>query len=66
MKTRTKKWLKGLWGAVIGGAANSITVAVVDPQSFNLQDGGGKLATVAVVSAIVGMAAYLKKSPLPD
>ena len=58
-------WLKGLVSAVIGGAANSITVMVVSPQDFNLQEGAGKLAMVAIVSAIVAAAMYLKESPLP-
>lgn len=59
------KWLKGLVSAVIGGAANAITVMIVDPQAFNLQEGAGKLGTVALVSAIVAAAMYLKQSPLP-
>ena len=59
------KWVKGLVSAVIGGAANAITVSVVDPQAFNLQEGASKLLTVAVVSAIVAAAMYLKQSPLP-
>ena len=59
-------WLKGLVSAAIGGAANSITVMIVDPVAFNLTDGFGKVASVAAVSAIVAMAMYLKKSPLPE
>ncbi len=61
-----KKWVKGLISAIIGGAANSITVAVIDPTTFNLNDGGGKLLMVAIVSAIVAAAMYLKQAPLPD
>lgn len=60
-----KKWLKGLFSAIIGGAANSVTVMIVEPASFNFQEGIGKLGTVALVSAIVAAALYLKKSPLP-
>ena len=59
------KWGKGLISAVIGGAANAITVAIVDPIAFNLQEGASKLISVAVVSAIVAAAMYLKQSPLP-
>jgi hypothetical protein len=59
------KWLKGLLSAIIGGAANSITVAVVEPASFNLGEGLPKLVSVAAVSAIVAAAMYLKQSPLP-
>jgi len=58
-------WLKGLLSAIIGGAANSITVMVVEPTSFNLQEGLSKLLSVAAVSAIVSAAMYLKQSPLP-
>jgi len=59
------KWAKGLISAIIGGAANSITVMIVDPIAFNMQDSAGKLGMVALVSAIVAAAMYLKQSPLP-
>ena len=62
---RWQKWLKGLVSAVIGGAANAITVMIVDPTQFNLGDGAAKLGTVALVSAIVAAAMYLKQSPIP-
>jgi UDP-N-acetylmuramyl pentapeptide phosphotransferase/UDP-N-acetylglucosamine-1-phosphate transferase len=61
-----KTWIKGLVSAAIGAAANSVTVIVVAPETFNLQDGLPKLASVAAVSAIVAVASYLKKSPLPN
>lgn len=61
-----RHWVKGLISAAIGGAANSITVMIVDPIAFNLEDGLGKLGTVALVSSIVSVAMYLKKSPVPD
>ena len=61
-----KTWLRGLISAVIGGAANSITVMIVDPQSFNLEDGLGKVGSVALISAVVAAAMYLRKSPLPQ
>lgn len=59
------KWVKGLISAAIGGAANAVTVMVVDPMAFNLNDGLGKLGSVALVSAIVAVAMYLKQSPVP-
>jgi type IV secretory pathway VirB2 component (pilin) len=59
-------WLKGLISAIIGGAANSITVYIVEPTTFNLQEGASKLGWVALVSAIVAAAMYLKSSPLPN
>lgn len=64
-RNKWDKWLKGLISAVIGGAANSVTVMVVEPTSFNLHEGAGRLGTVALVSAIVAAAMYLKRSPLP-
>ena len=58
-------WLKGLAAAAIGGASNAVTTMVVAPDQFNLHDGLDKLISVAVVSAIVSVAMYLKSSPLP-
>ena len=61
-----KVWLKGLMSTVIGGAANAVTAAVVDPASFNFGEGLTKLGTMAGVGALFAGAMYLKKSPLPD
>ncbi len=60
-------WLKGLAAAVISSAANSICVLIADPQHFSPQqvDGIKHLGMVALVSAIVGAAMYLKQSPMP-
>ena len=60
-----KAWLKGFASAVIGAAANSVTVVIVDPMTFNLQEGIGKVGMVAAVSAFIAAAMYLKSSPLP-
>ena len=60
-----RNWIHGLVAAVVSGAANSITVAVVDPETFNIETGLDKMLTVAAVAAIMGAAAYLKQSPLP-
>lgn len=60
-----KHWLYGLGTAIISGAANSIVVMAIDPAQFNLGEGLGKLGTVALVSAIISTAAYLKQAPLP-
>lgn len=59
-------WLKGLIAAVIGGAANALTMVIVDPLNFNLNEGVNNLLTVAATSAIVAAAMYLKQSPLPN
>lgn len=58
-------WLHGLVGAFIGGSANAVTLVVVDPLKFNLQDGWRNLASAVFVSGIVSAALYLKKSPVP-
>lgn len=60
-----RNWLKGLIAAGISGGANAVTVAIVDPINFNLSEGLPKLLSVAGVSAIVGVALYLKQSPIP-
>ena len=67
MATRFKDpltWLYGLVAGVIGGAANTVSVMVVDPVAFNFGD-VPKLGKVAAVSALVSLAFYLVKSPLP-
>lgn len=61
-----QKWLEGLLSAIIGGAGNSITVMAIDPAQFNFAEGLPKLATVAGVSALLCMAAYLKEHPIPE
>lgn len=60
-----KTWTKGIVSAAVGAAANSVTLMIADPTTFNLQEGIGKVGTVAVVSAVVAIALYLKQSPLP-
>lgn len=59
-------WLHGLGAALIGGAVNSLSVILVDPVEFNFSTGLGKLASVAGAGALIGVIAYLKKSPLPE
>ncbi len=67
MTDKTKIWLKGAISAIIAGAANAVTVVIIDPITFNLFQGGAmQLLSVVIVSAIVGLALYLKSSPLPE
>ena len=61
-----QKWLKGLISAIIGGAANSVTVMAVEPDTFNLDTGLSKVGTVAVVGAGLAAAMYLKQAPVPE
>ena len=66
-------WMKGLAAAAIAGAANGIITGFaavgIDPHKFNLQEGLRATLAIAGVSAImsgiIGVAAYLKQSPLP-
>lgn len=72
--TRVEIWLKGLLAAAISGAAGGVLTGLaavgIDPQHFNLQTGIGATmrigAAAALINAIIGVAAYLQKSPLPE
>jgi len=61
----TRIWIEGLVAALIGGAANALTVSIVDPLNFNLGEGLGKLLQVVAVGGLVAAAAFLKQSPIP-
>ena len=73
VKNSQKVWFRGLLAAAISGAANGIVTGFaaigVAPEQFNLTQGVGKtfiLAGVsALMSAVLGLAMYLKQSPLP-
>jgi hypothetical protein len=66
-------WAKGLAAAAIAGAANGVITGFaavgIDPSHFNLQAGLKPTLAIAgvsaVMSALIGAAAYLKQSPLP-
>lgn len=60
-----KQWLKSLIAAVIGGAANSLSAAVVDPAHFNLSGGLHNLAEMAAAGAFISLIMFLKQSPVP-
>ena len=72
--TRIEVWLKGILAAAISGAAGGLLTGLaavgIDPQHFNLQAGIGATfrigAAAAVINAVIGVAAYLQKSPLPE
>lgn len=70
MQTKTQLWIKSLIGAIIGGAANAILASLgiaganavgigIKPLDFS------QLGGVCVSGAIVGLALYLKQSPVP-
>ena len=66
-------WVKGLLAASIAGAANGVLTGFaavgIDPSHFNLQAGLRPTLSIAgvsaIMSALIGAAAYLKQSPLP-
>jgi hypothetical protein len=48
--------LKGLVAAFIGGGANAITVVLVDPEHFSVQEGIRSLTKVIVMGALISVA----------
>ncbi|HYL62239.1 MAG TPA: hypothetical protein VE077_06420 [Candidatus Methylomirabilis sp.] len=71
---RLELWLRGLLAAAVSGGAGGILTGFaavgIDPQHFNLQTGMGATlriaAAAALINGVIGVAAYLQKSPLPD
>jgi hypothetical protein len=71
---RIEVWLKGLLAAGISGAAGGVMTGLaavgIDPAHFNLQAGVGATGKIggaaAMINALIGVAAYLQKSPLPE
>jgi hypothetical protein len=71
---RIELWLKGLLAAAVSGGAGGVLTGFaavgIDPQHFNLQTGMGATlriaAAAALINSIIGVAAYLQKSPLPN
>lgn len=71
---KVEVWGKGIAAAAIAGAANGVITGFaavgIDPVHFNLQSGLQSTVAVAgasaAMSAIIGVAAYLKQSPLPS
>lgn len=61
-----RNWVRGLYGAVIGSAANAITVMIIAPDKFNLGEQWLSLLNFVLVSSIVSAALYLKQYPLPN
>ena len=67
-------WIKGLLAAAISGASGGILTGLaavgIDPTHFNLQTGISSTVRIglaaAAINAIIGVAAYLQKSPLPE
>ncbi|MGB2633232.1 MAG: hypothetical protein WAM58_04780 [Candidatus Acidiferrum sp.] len=72
--TRVEVWMRGMFAAGISGASGGMMTGLaavgIDPAHFNLQAGvgaTGKIAgAAAMINAVIGVAAYLQKSPLPE
>jgi hypothetical protein len=72
--TRLEIWMRGILAAGISGASGGMMTGLaavgIDPAHFNLQAGVGATgkiaAAAALINAVIGVAAYLQKSPLPE
>jgi hypothetical protein len=72
--TRAQIWVKGLIAAAISGAAGGVMTGLaavgIDPAHFNLQAGIAATLRIgvaaALINSVIGVAAYLQKSPLPE
>ena len=72
--THTEIWLRGALAAAISGAAGGLLTGFaavgIDPQHFNRHAGLGATFHIgeaaALINAVIGVAAYLQKSPLPE
>ena len=51
--------------AIISGAANAVVASLVAPETFNLGEGISNLGTLALFGGLLGLANYLKQSPIP-
>jgi len=66
-------WLRGLAAAAISGGANGIITGFaaigIDPGKFNLSAGLHNTFAIggvsAAISAVLGVALYLRQSPVP-
>lgn len=64
-------WLKAVLAAAIGGAANSlgsaVAIATANQVGADIQPlTPSQFKTLCISGAIIGVAGYLKKSPLPS
>lgn len=61
-----KVWSKGVAAALIGGGASALAAAMTEPGLANGSRASWMaLLRMSAVAAVVNVAAYLKKSPLP-
>lgn len=73
-KEKIELWLRGILAAAISGSAGGVLTGFaaigIKPDVFNLTAGFGATfkiaAAAALINAVIGVAAYLQKSPLPQ
>ncbi len=66
MTYQTRVYLHGAFASVVNGISNSVVAIMVDPQTFNLFQGGArKLTLIAAASGVFAFFTYLKDHPLP-
>ena len=66
-------WIKGVAAAGVSGGANGVVTGFaaigIDPNHFNLSAGMSHTLTIggasAAISAVLGVALYLRQSPIP-
>jgi hypothetical protein len=62
-----KVWAKGVAAALIGGGASAVAAAVTEPGIATGARGSWVLLLrMSTVAAVINVAAYLKRSPLPS
>lgn len=63
-----KAWVHGLAAAFISGASDAFLLHFVDPDHFNFADPAAfqRSAALITLKAMLAVALYLKKSPLPE
>ncbi len=68
MTHQTRVYWHGVVSAGVNSLAGTITVIVVDPATFNISSVGGlkHVFLVFAVSAVLGMALYVKAHPIPE
>ena len=66
MKLSWEVWAKGAAAALIGGGASAVAAAAADPGvAQGARASWLLLLRISAVAAVINVAAYLKKSPLP-
>lgn len=64
--TNLKVWIHGLAAAAVSGAASAVSGCVALPTVFTFDKNGvANMIKLAVPPAIIAVALYLKKSPVP-